>query len=63
MPQSTLYWIIAAIIVVLLILIILSVIASRRRREAEAEVAETLLERRGITPDTAGEQAAAAAAV
>lgn len=63
MPQSTLYWIIAAIIVVLLILIILSVLASRRRREAETEVAETLLERRGITPDTAGEQAAAAAAV
>lgn len=60
MPQSTLYWIIAAIIVVLLILIILSVIASRRRREAEA--AETRLERRGITADTAGEQAAAPAA-
>ncbi|MER6986719.1 hypothetical protein AB0M33_08070 [Micrococcus luteus] len=62
MPQSTLYWIIAAIIVVLLILIILSVIASRRRREAETEVAETRLERRGITADTAGEQAAAPAA-
>ncbi len=62
MPQSTLYWIIAAIIVVLLILIILSVIASRRRREAEAEAAETRLERRGVTADTAGEQAAAAAA-
>ena len=62
MPQSTLYWIIAAIIVVLLILIILSVIASRRRREAEAEAAETRLERRGITADTAGEQAAAPAA-
>ncbi|MDN3467761.1 hypothetical protein QL983_03270, partial [Micrococcus sp. APC 4021] len=64
MPQSTLYWIIAAIIVVLLILIILSVIASRRRREAEAEAAETRLERRGTTADTAdapGEQAAAAA--
>ena len=60
MPQSTLYWIIAAIIVVLLILIILSVIASRRRREAEA--AETRLERRGVTADTAGEQAAAPAA-
>ena len=60
MPESTLYWIIAAIIVVLLILIILSVIASRRRREAEA--AETRLERRGITADTAGEQAAAPAA-
>ena len=51
MPQSTLYWIIAAIIVVLLILIILSVIASRRRREAEAEAAETRLERRGTTAD------------
>lgn len=50
MPESTLYWIIAAIIVVLLILIILSVIASRRRREAEAEAAETRLERRGVTP-------------
>lgn len=62
MPQSTLYWIIAAIIVVLLILIILSVIASRRRREAEAEAAETRLERRGVTADTAGEQAAAPAA-
>lgn len=62
MPQSTLYWIIAAIIVVLLILIILSVIASRRRREAEAEAAETRLERRGVSADTAGEQAAAAAA-
>ena len=65
MPQSTLYWIIAAIIVVLLILIILSVIASRRRREAEAEAAETRLERRGTTADTAdtaGEQAAAPAA-
>lgn len=62
MPQSTLYWIIAAIIVVLLILIILSVVASRRRREAETEVAETLLERRGVSADTAGEQAAAAAA-
>ena len=62
MPQSTLYWIIAAIIVVLLILIILSVIASRRRREAEAEAAETRLERRGIAADTAGEQAAAPAA-
>lgn len=64
MPESTLYWIIAAIIVVLLILIILSVIASRRRREAEAEAAETRLERRGTTADTAdapGEQAAAAA--
>ncbi|MCV7594805.1 hypothetical protein M3B39_005290 [Micrococcus luteus] len=60
MAQFTLYWIIAAIIVVLLILIILSVIASRRRREAEA--AETRLERRGITADTAGEQAAAPAA-
>lgn len=62
MPESTLYWIIAAIIVVLLILIILSVIASRRRREAEAEAAETRLERRGVTADTAGEQAAAPAA-
>ena len=62
MPQFTLYWIIAAIIVVLLILIILSVIASRRRREAEAEAAETRLERRGVTADTAGEQAAAPAA-
>lgn len=62
MPQSTLYWIIAAIIVVLLILIIVSVIASRRRREAEAEAAETRLERRGIAADTAGEQAAAPAA-
>ena len=65
MPESTLYWIIAAIIVVLLILIILSVIASRRRREAEAEAAETRLERRGTTADTAdtaGEQAAAPAA-
>lgn len=65
MPQSTLYWIIAAIIVVLLILIIVSVIASRRRREAEAEAAETRLERRGTTADTAdtaGEQAAAPAA-
>ena len=62
MPQSTLYWIIAAIIVVLLILIILSVIASRRRREAEAEAAETRLERRGVSADTAGEQAAAPAA-
>ncbi|RZB22326.1 hypothetical protein EU554_04865 [Micrococcus luteus] len=62
MPQSTLYWIIAAIIVVLLILIILSVIACRRRREAEAEAAETRLERRGVTADTAGEQAAAPAA-
>ena len=62
MPQSTLYWIIAAVIVVLLILIILSVIASRRRREAEAEAAETRLEPRGITADTAGEQAAAPAA-
>ena len=62
MPQSTLYWIIAAIIVVLLILIILSVIASRRRREAEAEAAETRLERRGVTADTADEQAAAPAA-
>ncbi|MGW4341772.1 hypothetical protein ACWEED_03425 [Micrococcus luteus] len=62
MPQSTLYWIIAAIIVVLLILIIVSVIASRRRREAEAEAAETRLERRGVTADTAGEQAAAPAA-
>ncbi|MCV7607647.1 hypothetical protein M3B27_001175 [Micrococcus luteus] len=61
MPQSTLYWIIAAIIVVLLILIIVSVIASRRRREAEAEAAETRLERRGIAADTAGERAAAAA--
>ena len=57
MPQSTLYWIIAAIIVVLLILIIVSVIASRRRREAEAEAAETRLERRGVSADTAGEQA------
>ncbi|MBU8742852.1 hypothetical protein KM866_06625 [Micrococcus luteus] len=62
MAQFTLYWIIAAIIVVLLILIILSVIASRRRREAEAEAAETRLERRGVTADTAGEQAAAPAA-
>ena len=62
MPESTLYWIIAAIIVVLLILIILSVIASRRRREAEAEAAETRLERRGVSADTAGEQAAAPAA-
>ncbi|EZP59868.1 hypothetical protein [Micrococcus luteus] len=62
MPQSTLYWIIAAIIVVLLILIIVSVIASRRRREAEAEAAETRLERRGVSADTAGEQAAAPAA-
>ncbi|WP_283111285.1 hypothetical protein [Micrococcus luteus] len=62
MAQSTLYWIIAAIIVVLLILIILSVVASRRRREAETEVAETLLERRGITADAPGEQAAAPAA-
>lgn len=62
MAQSTVYWIIAAIIVVLLILIILSVVASRRRREAETEVAETLLERRGITADAPGEQAAAAAA-
>ncbi|MCV7490753.1 hypothetical protein M3D60_001780 [Micrococcus luteus] len=61
MPQSTLYWIIAAIIVVLLILIILSVIASRRRREAEAEAAETRFERRGVTADAPGEQAAAAA--
>ena len=60
MAQFTLYWIFAAIIVVLLILIILSVIASRRRREAEA--AETRLERRGVTADTAGEQAAAPAA-
>ncbi|MBN6802538.1 hypothetical protein JRG50_11460, partial [Micrococcus luteus] len=60
MAQFTLYWIIAAIIVVLLILIILSVIASRRRREAEA--AETRLERRGITADTAGEQAGEQAA-
>lgn len=62
MPQSTLYWIIAAIIVVLLILIILSVIASRRRRDAEAEAAETRFERRGVTADAPGEQAAAAAA-
>ena len=62
MAQFTLCWIIAAIIVVLLILIILSVIASRRRREAEAEAAETRLERRGVTADTAGEQAAAPAA-